>query len=70
MRAHAAICDEVPQEAKDRIARNQEEKDQRAQLRREAQDTGSAAGTPTVIKKPKRSHDSSAAASGAQPIYK
>lgn len=72
MRAHAATCEEVPQDAKERIARYQEEKDQRAQLRREAQqEAGSTTGTPTAVKKPKRSHDSSSTpASGAQPIFK
>lgn len=77
MRAHAALCEHVPAEAKERLARNQEEKDQRAALRREAHadadgvmgGSGSQGGTPNALKKPKRAHDGTPG-SGAQAAYK
>lgn len=71
MRAHAAVCDAVPDEAKERLARHQEEKDQRAQMRREAAPDGtSSAGTPAAApKKAKRAHDGTPS-SGATSTYR
>ncbi|GAA5884490.1 hypothetical protein JCM6882_005272 [Rhodosporidiobolus microsporus] len=60
MRSHVAACELIPQDKKDELARAQEEKEQKKQLKAEAADAlgpGSASGAASAPKKAKRDHN-------------